>query len=51
MRPRRLLAAVGLAAALAGCAYRPIGPHPLITDPAGTVDTTHGAVGAQTTPR
>ena len=49
------LAALVLGAtALAGCAWpHPPGPgeNPLITDPDGTVDTTHGAVGAQTSPR
>ena len=37
---------------LCACAYRPPpGPDPLITNPQGTVDTTHGPNGAQTTPR
>jgi hypothetical protein len=42
--------------ALAGCGVfhpfgQPGGPGSLITNPAGTVDTTHGAKGTQTTPR
>jgi hypothetical protein len=48
-----------LAAALGACsviqmsqpAPRQPGDNPLITNPEGTVDTTHGAVGAQTSPR
>jgi hypothetical protein len=42
--------------ALAGCGVfhpfgQPGGPGSLITNPDGTVDTTHGAKGTQTTPR
>jgi hypothetical protein len=50
MRTRCLL--VAILAALLGCAYRPPpGLDPLAPYPAGTVDTTHGAEGAQTSPR
>jgi hypothetical protein len=51
MSARALFLAV-LAAALSACAYNPpAGGSPLITAPYGTIDTTHGAVGAQTSPR
>jgi hypothetical protein len=56
-RPGRAIAAALLAAlALAGCGAlhpfgQPGGPRSLITDPDGTVDTTHGAKGVQTSPR
>jgi hypothetical protein len=55
--PFRLAAVLALSAALAGCGLIPPpnsnrpGENPLITNPEGTVDTTHGAVGAQTAPR
>jgi hypothetical protein len=50
-------ALLALAAALAACSLIPQpaprrpGENPMITNPEGTVDTTHGAVGAQTSPR
>jgi hypothetical protein len=57
MRRRAGAAAALLASlALAGCGVfhpfgQPGGPGSLITKPDGTVDTTHGAKGSQTTPR
>jgi hypothetical protein len=55
----RTAAVLALSAMLAGCSiWRSpppqsgrAGDNPLITNPEGTVDTTHGAEGAQTTPR
>jgi hypothetical protein len=50
-RGRAGLALVAVAAVLAACAYRPPpGPNKLITNPDGTVDTTHGVKGSQTAP-
>ncbi len=52
MSPPKLIAAALAALLLAACAYRPpAGPDKLITNPDGTVDTTHGAKGSQTSPR
>ena len=57
MTARRIMSLIALTAVLAGCAMTPAprtagdGGNPLITNPEGTVDTTHGAVGAQTSPR
>jgi hypothetical protein len=55
--PRILPAVLAAALALAACFHAgPNAPEPsggrgtLTTDPNGTVDTTHGASGAQTTP-
>jgi ABC-type glycerol-3-phosphate transport system substrate-binding protein len=55
MRSRAVAAALIAALALAGCsALHPFGlaggPGSLSTSPDGTVDTTHGAKGSQTTP-
>jgi hypothetical protein len=50
MRRWKLIAAVLALAATAACAYRPTGEHPLAPYPDGTADTTHGAVGVQTSP-
>jgi hypothetical protein len=47
------VAAAALAAGLAACTElcrEPPGANRLITNPAGTVDTTHGVEGAQNTP-
>jgi len=56
MTPRKLFAATlsVFALALGACAYRPPpsepGVNPLAPYPEGTVDTTHGAKGSQTSP-
>jgi hypothetical protein len=52
----KFAAVLALAAALAGCSLFPAPPppkpgeNPLAPFPDGTVDTTHGAQGAQTSP-
>jgi hypothetical protein len=49
----RCAAALAAAAALAGCSLTPLPQHPtkLAPFPDGTADTTHGAVGVQTSPQ
>ena len=55
MVPARCAAVLAFAALLAAC-HPPLAPpqagvNPLAPFPNGTVDTTHGAEGAQTSPR
>jgi hypothetical protein len=57
MRRVKTAAVLAFAVALAGCSLFPTpqppkpGENPLAPFPDGTADTTHGAVGTQTSPR